>query len=52
MAEAAEAKNKIVGSSFGNIPLAGHAAMEDAPETIGKLVCEFLINPRKVQIEA
>ncbi|PTN32447.1 alpha/beta fold hydrolase [Desulfonatronum sp. SC1] len=52
LSEAAEAQNKILGSSFGNIPFAGHAAMEDAPETIGKLVCEFLLNPRKIQTEA
>jgi len=52
LSEAAEAQDKISGSSFGNIPFAGHAAMEDAPEIIGKSVCEFLLNPRKTQTEA
>lgn len=52
LSEAAEAKKIILGASLGNIPFAGHATMEDAPEIIGKLVREFLLNPRKTQTEA
>ncbi|GAA3585592.1 MULTISPECIES: alpha/beta fold hydrolase [Marinobacter] len=50
--EAAEAQAMISGSSFGNIPFAGHAAIEEAPEITGEIVRRFLLNPRKVQAEA
>lgn len=52
LTEAAEAQAKISGSSFGNIPFASHAAMEDAPEIIGNLISDFVLNPRKSQAEA
>ena len=50
--EAAELQARISGSSFGNIPFSGHAALGDAPERIGKIIHDFLLNPSKVQAEA
>lgn len=50
LSEAAEAQVRISGSSFGNIPFAGHAAMEDAPEITGKVIYNFLLEPGKAQV--
>nr|ACN22648.1 conserved hypothetical protein [uncultured bacterium] len=52
LSEAAEAQVMISGASFGNIPFAGHAAMEDSPEITGKIIRGFLLSPIKVQAEA
>lgn len=52
LSEAAEAQAKIPGASLGNLPFAGHAAMEDAPEVAGTIIHDFLANPRKSQAEA
>lgn len=52
LVEAAEMQARISGSSFGNIPFAGHAAIADAPEIVGKMIQDFLLNPRKMQAEA
>lgn len=49
LSEAAGAQARIAGASFGNIPFAGHAAIEDSPELIGKIIRGFLLNPRKAQ---
>ncbi len=48
--EAAEIQARISGASFGNIPFAGHDALNDAPEIIGKLIHSFLLNPKKMQM--
>lgn len=52
LSEATEAQAMISGSSFGNLPFAGHAAIEDAPDITGEIVRQFLLNPRKAQAEA
>lgn len=52
LSEATEAQTMISGASFGNIPFAGHAAMEDSPEITGKIIRRFFLNPIKVQAEA
>lgn len=52
LAEASEAQNLISGASFCNIPFAGHAAMEDSPDITGRIIHEFLLNPKKLQTEA
>lgn len=52
LTEAAKAQAKIPGASFGNVPFAGHAAMDDAPEITGRIVHDFLANPRRAQAEA
>lgn len=51
LTEAAEVQARIAGSSFGNLPFAGHAAMEDVPEIITKMIHDFLLNPRKAEAE-
>lgn len=48
LSEAAEAQAKIPGSSFGNIPFAGHSLIDDAPEITGSIINAFLLNPQKV----
>ncbi|TYT26464.1 alpha/beta hydrolase [Luteimonas viscosa] len=48
LSEAAQARDRIPGASFGNIPFAGHAALEDRPEIIGRIVHDFLLAPEKV----
>lgn len=52
LSEAAEARARIPGASFGNIPFAGHAALEDRPEIIGRIVHDFLLAPEKVRPDA
>lgn len=52
LAEAAEAQQKISGASFGNIPFASHAAMEDTPKIISDLIHDFVLDPRKLEVEA
>lgn len=47
LSEAAAAQARISGASFGNLPFAGHAAMEDAPEILGRMIRDFLLNPVK-----
>lgn len=52
LSEATGAQANISGASFGNIPFAGHAAIEDSPDIVGKIIGEFLLDPKKAQAEA
>jgi pimeloyl-ACP methyl ester carboxylesterase len=47
LSEASEAQARTHGASFGNIPLAGHAALEESPDIIGRIILGFLLNPQQ-----
>ena len=52
LSDAVEARSKIPGSSFGNIPFSSHAALEDAPKVCGEIIHDFLKKPRKARDKA